>query len=1154
MDVERQTYAFACSSILLNVNLRQIFQRYASHPPVAELARRLQVPEKPLVAHASGLRGSLKAVVLGGIIQQLDRPVWIVAQDRESALYTISDLETLLPELQVLLFPASHRRPYQLESIDNANVLQRAEVLTTLQSDRAAEWVIVTYPEALYERVINQRALLNNLLKVRVQDSPGPELVLEMLEAFGYRESDFVQEPGEYSSRGGIVDVFSYSNEKPYRIEFDGDVVESLRLFDPASQLSQQHVAELTLVPNLHLQLLDEERVSILDFISPETRFFVEDLVHTQAEIQKGFDKASERYEELREETGGETRRRQPEELFLDAAHFAAEFARFSRLEYGPLHSLTEPDYELAFDAVPQPQFPKQYPLLAQEMLRLQEQGLQLYVLSESEKQHIRLREIIEQHVPAVQFKELRCSLHEGFVDRTLGIALFTDHQIFERYHQFRLRHTPQLQNPLTLRELLQLQPGDYVAHVTHGIGRFAGLEVIRQGEVEQEAARIVFSGGDSLFVGIHALHKISKYTSKDGTLPKLSKLGSGEWAKAKARVKKKIKELAFDLVALYARRRAQKGYAYSPDSYLQYELEASFAYDETPDQMKAIEEVKGDLESPVPMDRLVCGDVGFGKTEVAVRAAFKVAAEGRQVAVLVPTTILAMQHYRTFAERMQHLPVTIEYLNRFRSRKEQTDILRRLSEGRIDILIGTHRILSKDVKFKDIGLLIIDEEHKFGVGDKEKIRLLRENVDTLTLTATPIPRTLQFSLLGIRDLSMITTPPANRQPVETILQVFDPTVIRDAVAYELRRGGQVFVVLNRIKDLESTGNLIKQLVPDARIGIAHGQLSPEEMEQSMLRFINHDFDVLISTTIIESGLDIPNANTIIILNAHMYGLSDLHQMRGRVGRSNRKAYCYLLAPSMTTLPNDARKRLQAIEQYSDLGSGVQIALRDLDIRGAGDILGKEQSGFISEIGYELYQKILDDAIRELKREQGLTDEQTEAVSSDEFDCALEFDQPALIPDTYIANVAERLQYYKRISDCRTDDQLQEIARELLDRFGRIPPPVFALLDSIRVREAAQAVGIDRIVWKEGKVRFSFGAAPESDYWMGQAFSRVLEYVAANPKTTQLKQTNQKLTLHLKDVNHIKQLLSLLRDLAPLVEPVSATTQVEAALSTEQAS
>ena len=1135
------------------MNLRQIFQRYASHPPVSQLAHRLQVADGPFLAKCSGLRGSLKPMILGGVIQQLDRPTWIVAQDRESALYTISDLVTLLPELRVLLFPASHRRPYQLDSIDNANVLQRAEVLTTLQTERASEWVVVTYPEALYERVINQRALLNNLLKVRAGDSPGLELVLEMLDSFGYREADFVQEPGEYSCRGGIVDVFSYSNEKPYRIEFDGETVESLRLFDPSSQLSEQQVSELTLVPNLHLQLLEEERVSILEFVSPETRFFIEDLNQTQVEIQKGFEKASQRYAELREETGGETRRRQPEELFLDAAGFLNELSRFPRVEYGPLHSLGQSDYELAFDAVPQPLFPKQYPMLAQEMHKLQEQRIQLFVLSESDKQHTRLREIVEQHAPTVKFTELRTSLHEGFVDRTLGLALFTDHQIFERYHQFRLRHTPQMQNPLTLRDLLQLQPGDYVAHVTHGIGRFAGLEVIKQGDVAQEAARIVFKDGDSLYVGVHALHKISKYTSKDGAAPTLSKLGSAEWSKAKARVRKKIKELAFDLVALYAKRRAQKGYACSPDSYLQFELEASFAYDETPDQMKAIEDVKGDLESPIPMDRLVCGDVGFGKTEVAVRAAFKVAAEGRQVAVLVPTTILAMQHYRTFVERMQHLPVTIEFLNRFRSRKEQTDILKRLAEGKIDILIGTHRILSKDVQYKDIGLLVIDEEHKFGVGDKEKIRLLRENVDTLTLTATPIPRTLQFSLLGIRDLSMITTPPANRQPVETILQIFDPTVIRDAVAYELRRGGQVFVVLNRIKDLEATGNLIKQLVPDARIGIAHGQLSPEDMEKAMLRFINHEFDVLISTTIIESGIDISNANTIIILNAHMYGLSDLHQMRGRVGRSNRKAYCYLLAPSMTTLPNDARKRLQAIEQYSDLGSGVQIAMRDLDIRGAGDVLGKEQSGFISEIGYELYQQILDDAIRELKREQGLTDEQTEAVSSDEFDCALEFDQPALIPDTYIANVAERLQYYKRISDCRTDEQLQEVARELLDRFGRIPPPVFTLLDSIRVREAAQRVGLDRITWKSGKVRLNFGASPDSDYWKSATFSRILEYVGAHTKTTQLKQVNDKLTMHLQDIGHIKQLISLLRELVPDAQEDAQPAAVEVVVSAEQA-
>lgn len=1106
------------------MNLQELTRIYQEDTAIQDFAGKMQ-SEELMHFRAQGLSGSADALLIASLYRLIKRNLLILVNDKEEALYFMNDLQSFLPKKEILFFPASYKRPYQLEDIDNANVLMRAETLNELNHTRTGSVIVVSFPEAISEKVINKKSLVKNTLDIRTGDKLDMAFIAGILESYGFEQSDFVYEAGQYAIRGGILDIYSFSQEFPYRLEFDGDEVESIRTFDPADQLSKEEATTLSLIPNIRTRLLEEERVSILEYISPNTLICVKELEFCKDELSKHFQRAELHYAELKKKSGDTSPISAPEKIYLSGDLFIDQLKKFKSLEYGS-RTFFRNSETLNFKTSAQPSFQKDFKLLSSKLHTLTEEGFKTIIISESEKQLNRLREIFNEIDHEISFTEIVGELHSGFIDTERKLACFTDHQIFERYHRYKVKATYTRSKALTLKELRELKPGDFVTHINHGIGRFAGLETIRAGQGEQEAVKIVYQGGDAIFVNISALYKISKFSGSEGSAPKLNKLGSQEWSRAKAKAKKKVKELAFDLISLYAKRKSQAGIRFSHDSYLQQELEASFIYEDTPDQIKATEAVKSDMEEPHPMDRLVCGDVGFGKTEIAIRAAFKAAGDGKQVAVLVPTTILGMQHLRTFRDRLKNMPVRIEFISRFSTGKEYKEILKDLAEGKVDILIGTHKILSKDVQFKDLGLLILDEEQKFGVAAKEKLKLMKVNVDTLTLTATPIPRTLQFSLLGVRDMSIIATPPPNRQPVQTKLHTFEAEVIRDAISYELRRGGQVFFIHNRVHDLEEMAALIKKLVPDARIAIGHGQMTGSEMERVMVNFIEGEYDVLVSTTIVESGLDIPNANTIIINNGQMFGLSDLHQMRGRVGRSNRQAFCYILSPPLSVLTQDARKRLSAIEEFSDLGSGIHVAMRDLDIRGAGDILGGEQSGFISEIGYDTYHKILDEAVLELKEEffpELFAEEikkHKEAISSD---CQIDSDLNIMIPPEYINSIAERLNFYNRIAALSNEEELLNVSRELIDRFGPMPEPVLSLFDTIRLREVGKKAGFERVVLKDGKMKIFFISNPNSPFYKSDIFSGVIDFVQKHPALCRMKMTDKGIVLSLDSVTNAKQ-------------------------------
>lgn len=1106
------------------MQLQDLTKRYQEDADIQNFATRI-LEEGLMHFRARGLSGSSDALVLATLYRLIKRNFLILVNDKEEALYFMNDLQSFLPKKEILFFPASYKRPYQMEEIDNANVLMRAETLNELNHTRSGSMIVVSFPEAISEKVINKKSLVKNTLDIRTGDKLDMGFISGILDSYGFEPTDFVYEAGQYAIRGGILDIYSFSQEYPYRLEFDGDIVESIRTFDPSDQLSKEDATSLSLIPNIRTRLLEEERVSLLEYISPTTFICGRELEFCKDELNKHFERAQAHYQSLQSKTGNTSPLSEPEHLYLSGDVFIQQLKTFKNLEYGS-RSFFRDAHALEFKTSAQPGFQKDFKLLASRLHALRDEGMETLIVSESEKQLNRLKEIFQEVDPEVQFTGIIGELHAGFIDQGRKIACFTDHQIFERYHRYKVKASYTKSKALTLKELRELKPGDFVTHINHGIGKFAGLETIKSGQGTQEAVKIVYQGGDAIFVNISALYKISKFSGSEGSAPKLNKLGSQEWSKAKAKAKKKVKELAFDLISLYAKRKSQPGIRYSSDSYLQQELEASFIYEDTPDQLKATEAVKADMEEAHPMDRLVCGDVGFGKTEIAVRAAFKAAGDGKQVAVLVPTTILGMQHLRTFRERLKNMPVRIEFISRFSVGKEYKAILKDLAEGKIDILIGTHKVLSNEVKFKDLGLLILDEEQKFGVAAKDKLKLFRANVDTLTLTATPIPRTLQFSLLGIRDMSIIATPPPNRQPVQTRLHTFDAETIRDAIAYELKRGGQVFFIHNRVQDLEEMAALIKKLVPDARIAIGHGQMTGSEMEKVMVNFIEGEYDVLVSTTIVESGLDIPNANTILINNGHMFGLSDLHQMRGRVGRSNRQAFCYILSPPLSVLTTDARKRLSAIEEFSDLGSGIHVAMRDLDIRGAGDILGGEQSGFISEIGYETYHKILDEAVLEIKEEffpELFAEEikkHKEALSSD---CQIDSDLNIMIPPEYINSIAERLNFYNRIAGINAEEDLIKISKELIDRFGPMPEQVLALFDTIRLREIGKKCGFERVVLKDGKMKIYFIANPESAFYKSDIFSGIIDFVQKHPALSRMKMTEKGIILSLDSIHTAKQ-------------------------------
>jgi transcription-repair coupling factor (superfamily II helicase) len=1105
---------------------------YQSDPIFQTFAHQLS-EGAPFQLQVKGLSGSLDMVLLAAYFEQHGGFHLVIAQDKEEAAYLNSDLQNLLGSLDQQIFPSSYKRPYQYEEVDNANVLQRAELLNQLLESKGSARIVITYPEALYEKVINKRSLVENTFTARVGEAVDLEFITEILSTYDFERTDFVYEPGQFAIRGGILDVFSFSNEFPYRLELLGKEIESIRTFDPETQLSLKPVDFIALIPNVQTRLLQEVRQSFLSFLPEKALLWIKDYQLTLDVMDECYQKAAKAFALMAGSTKKEALVLQPEQLFEEGAHFVEAAKKFSIVEFGRQFYLKGAK-KISWESQPQPSFNKNFDLLVANLGDNEKAGYLNLIVAENEKQIDRLQGIFQELDPTLQVQSLLLSLREGFVDKQAKLVCYTDHQLFERFHRYKSKSKSTASKALTLKEIKALHPGDYVVHVDYGVGRFAGLEKVDVSGNMQEAVRLIFRDDDLLYVNIHSLHKISKYSGQEGQAPSMSKLGSPDWENKKARVKKQVKDIAKDLIALYAKRRSAPGFAFSRDSVLQVELESSFLYEDTPDQAASTADVKADMEKSYPMDRLVCGDVGFGKTEVAIRAAFKAVNDRKQVAILVPTTILAMQHFQTLQERLENFPVKVDYLNRFRSAKDIKAIKEQVASGEIDILIGTHKIVGKDIEFKDLGLLIIDEEQKFGVKVKDQLKNLRVNVDVLTLTATPIPRTLHFSLMGARDLSVIATPPPNRQPVTTEVQTFEEEVIRDAVSYELRRGGQVFFVHNRVGEIDSIANLILKLVPDARVIGAHGQMDGDKLEKIMVDFINHQYDVLVSTNIIESGLDIPNANTILINRAHMFGLSDLHQMRGRVGRSNKKAFCYLLTSPLSGLTAEARKRLQTLEEFSDLGDGFKVAMKDLDIRGAGNLLGAEQSGFITDLGFEMYHKILDEAVQELKENEfaALFEEDLkEKVSVLVQDCTIETDLELLIPESYVSNISERLGLYSKLDALENEDELDKFGQMLQDRFGPPPQAVQDLMETVRLRWQAEELGIEKLVLKASQMKCYLLPSSKEAYYSSAIFGSMMKFVQIHPKTCKIKEHKNRLILSVDQVLSIQKAQHLLREM-----------------------
>jgi transcription-repair coupling factor (superfamily II helicase) len=1138
------------------MTLREVLERFETDSRTGKIVSVLG-SSLPNRNQLRGLAGSSPSFVAAATTRLSSQSHLFILPDKELAAYFFNDLENLLGELRedgetvtqipVLFFPSSYRRPYQVEETDNANVLLRAEVLDRIRREKRV--IVVTYPNALSEMVVTRQLLEKNTLRVKRGDKLSIQFISELLDSYQFERTDYVYEAGQYAVRGGIVDVFSFAHEHPYRLEFFGDEVDSIRTFDALTQLSLKNIDHLTIIPNVQGKLLSESRESFLRYFQTARHgeapnaLWVYDIEQSEGVVQKEYEAAEKVYEE--EIKDAAIARLPPSEQYIGAEVFRREILNFHLIEFG--NRFLFKDVEgTDYNTSPQPTFQKNFDLLTQALTKNTVGGYTNVIFTDSAKQSERLYKIFEDIGRKLDYHPMVLSIHEGFTDHELKLSCFTDHQIFERYHRFRLRDGFQRKKEaMSLKELRGLNPGDYVVHIDHGVGRFGGLEKIEVSGKLQEAIRLVYRDNDIVYVSIHSLHRISKYAGKEGEVPRIDKVGSQAWQNLKAKTKIRVKEIAFDLIKLYAQRKAQKGFRYSPDNYMQHELEASFIYEDTPDQLKATQDVKRDMEKDMPMDRLVCGDVGFGKTEVAIRAAFKAVCDSKQVAVLVPTTILALQHYKTFGERLKDLPAKIEYVNRFKTAAQKKEIYTRLQKGEIDIIIGTHALVGKDVKFKDLGLLIVDEEQKFGVAAKDKLKTLRTEVDTLTLTATPIPRTLQFSLMSARDLSVINTPPPNRFPVQTELHTFSEELIRDAVSYEIQRGGQVFFVHNRVNTIRETAGMISRLVPNARVAIGHGQMEAGKLEEIMVDFIEGQYDVLVSTTIIESGLDVSNANTMIINDAQNFGLSDLHQMRGRVGRSNRKAFCYLIAPPAFMLTGEAQRRLKAIEEFSDLGAGFHIALRDLDIRGAGNLLGGEQSGFIGDIGFDMYQKILDEAIQELKETEFkdlFKQEEAELRTEEKTvhtkyrgifvrDTQIDTDMEILIPDQYVENITERLSLYRQLDDSKTDDDLNRFENMLRDRFGAIPAQVEELIDTVRLRWFAMQIGFERLVLKNKRMTGYFIPKQDSPYYQSEAFTKVLQFVQTN-RQVKMKENNQKLTLTFEGIVSVKDAM---RSLQPIV-------------------
>ncbi|MCB9226044.1 MAG: transcription-repair coupling factor [Chitinophagales bacterium] len=1119
------------------MNFEELTQLFKNSKNTAQLLEQLSGSKQKIFLN--GLHGSAMPFIAETVFRQSRNSHVFVLEDAISAAYFHNDLSSLITQKDIFFFPDSFKKSGQIHELNNSNVQLRTETINRITNPTTKAEIVITYPEALFEKVVKKQVLAKNMLNIKLQEKFDIDFAAEMLIEYGFERTDFVFEPGQFSVRGDIVDVFSFANEFPYRIELFDDEVESIRTFDPVSQLSQKKIERITIVPNVQTHFTKEEKTSFFEILTPRTCVWIKNMDYLIEVLDNNMNTAlavKEKFESNVELSENPFLKEDPREVFETPASILNAVQPFNIVEFGTKNYFKS-HLTLAYKQQKQLIFNKNFDLLIQAFKQNEEKGIKNILFAENPKQIERFYHIFEDLQAEVTFYPINKAIHEGFTDEDLGVSIFTDHQIFNRYHKYKIRQGYSKDKALILKTLNELQPGDFVTHIDHGVGRYSGLEKVEVAGKMQEMVRIIYANNDLLYVGINSLHKIAKFSGKEGQQPKINKLGTDTWNKLKSKTKKQIKDIAEDLIKLYAKRKAQKGHAFPPDNYLQNELEASFIYEDTPDQEKATADIKEDMEKEMPMDRLICGDVGFGKTEVAMRAAFKAVCDSKQVAVLVPTTILAYQHYETFKERFADFPVTVDYINRFKSTAQKNDTLQKLKEGKIDILIGTHGIVGKKVKFKNLGLLIVDEEQKFGVAVKDKLKEFKANVDTLTLTATPIPRTMQFSLMGARDLSVIQTPPPNRQPVTTEVHAFSPDIIKEAIEFEVYRGGQVFFVHHKVKDLSDLKVMIHRMLPDVDVGIAHGQLEGHQLERAMKDFVEHKFDVLLSTNIIETGLDIPNANTIIINNAHMFGLSDLHQLRGRVGRSNKKAFCYLFAPPMSTLTRESRMRLKTIEEFAELGSGFNIAMRDLDIRGAGNLLGGEQSGFISEIGFETYHKILDEAITELKETEFKELYKEELKEKRDFvrDSQIDTDLEMLIPDNYINTVSERLAIYTDLNNCKNEEELKAFAQNLEDRFGDIPIQVQELFNAMRLKWLATGLGMERIIAKNGKMSCYFIQNQASAFYETEVFGKIIQFVQQFPTHAQLKQTDKYLILNFSDVASMQQAKERLEDIEGFV-------------------
>ena len=1119
------------------MNIGELQQVYMTHPNASGLASLVKRQDIRTV-FLDGMQASSASLFASGFVKRVPGIYLFILNDQEEAGYFYHDMVQVNGEKDILFFPSSYRRAIKYGQKDAANEILRTEVLGCLEKNVPLS--VVTYPDALAERVVSSRQLSRYTMELKVGQHIDTAEITERLTEYGFEQVEYVYEPGQFALRGSILDVYSFASEFPFRIDFFGDEIDSIRVFEVETQLSKDKREEVLIIPEL--SNTSGEGICFFDFLPRETTLFVKDLLWVRERIQAVYDEALSP-QALAANEGEPITPEQLKAKLTEGSEFMEKALNFKRIDFGH-KAVGEPQAKLVFDMAVQPIFHKNFDLVSSTLSDYLQRNYTIYICSDSAKQIERLRDIFEDRGENISFNAVERTLHEGFIDHTLQICVFTDHQIFDRFHKYNLRSDRARGGKvaLSLKELNQFEPGDYVVHMDYGVGKFAGLMRIPNGNTTQEVIKLIYQNDDVVFVSIHSLHKISKYKGKEGEPPRLSRLGTGAWEKIKERTKTKIKDIARDLIKLYSLRKQEKGFRYSPDSFLQHELEASFIYEDTPDQLKATQDIKADMESDRPMDRLVCGDVGFGKTEVAIRAAFKAVADDKQVAVLVPTTVLAFQHYQTFKKRLAKFPCKVEYLSRARTAKDTSRILKELASGEINILIGTHKIIGKNVKFKDLGLLIIDEEQKFGVSVKEKLRQMKVNVDTLTLTATPIPRTLQFSLMGARDLSIIQTPPPNRYPIQTEVHTFSEDIITEAINFEMSRNGQVFFVNNRIQNLEDLKAMIVRNIPDCRVCIGHGQMQPDELEKIIFDFINYDYDVLLATTIVENGIDIPNANTIIVNQAQNFGLSDLHQMRGRVGRSNKKAFCYLLAPPLSTLTPEAKRRLQAIENFSDLGSGIHIAMQDLDIRGAGNMLGAEQSGFIADLGYDAYQKILAEAVSELKNEEfgELYAEETKAgeekISGEDFvaECTVESDLELLFPNEYIPSSSERMLLYRELDKLELDRDVEAFKARLVDRFGKIPPEGEELIRIVPLRRLAKRLGAEKVFLKGGRMVLYFVSNLDSPYYQSQSFGKVISYMTKYPRNCNLREQNGKRSMVVKEISSVEAAVRVLQEIVSL--------------------